>query len=135
MRATIVLADWAEAINGKLYIQGGAWNRHSLSVGPLSCAVAVRIIFPSQEATARHDVTVRLVDAADNTVEVEPARPVVFQSVVELGPQATLAPGEELVSLLTVRFLALPLQPGKYQFVLEVDGNRTEGGEKFDVVQ
>jgi len=135
LKATSLLADWAEAINGKISIPGAAWNRHSLDAGPLSGAVAVRLIFPSEEATARHNSAVHPLYAADNTVEVAPPRPAVFQSVVELGSPVTQAPGEELLSLLTVRFLAPPLPPGKYQSVLEVDGNRTEGGEEFDVVQ
>lgn len=133
MEATVLLADWAEAINGKLYIQGAGWNQVVASE-PLSCAVAVLLSVGWEEANTLFRVTVRLVNEDGEPVMPVPDSPVVIETMVEVGRPPGVRPGSDLPTSLAVRLVGVPLEPGRYQFVLEVDDTPIARGVTFDVV-
>ncbi|MFI5347933.1 MAG: DUF6941 family protein, partial [Elusimicrobiota bacterium] len=60
MKVTMMLADSAQAVGGKLYILGGGWS----ITGPQPCpsAIAVLVSVPWNETNRKHRVKVELVD-------------------------------------------------------------------------
>lgn len=114
------LADHAEAINGKLYVHGGCWDRLTVSetasdYGPLSLAVALRV--PWQATNQRHTFEVSFVDA-DGQVLLPP-----FQGEFEAGRPPGMRPGDEHTLVLAVNMNAITVtSPGYYAFLLAVNG-------------
>jgi hypothetical protein len=78
----LILADRAEAVNGKLYMMGGGWDvlaPPSLS-GPASFSVALGILVPWLATNTDHRCAVRLEDAdgkllLEMTVDFRTGRP------------------------------------------------------------
>lgn len=65
----IILADAAEAVNNKLYLLGGGWDRIALAsplpaVHPMAIAVAVSV--PWNETNQLHSIEVELADQDGN---------------------------------------------------------------------
>ena len=61
MKVTMLLADSAQAVGGKLYILGGGWS----ITGPMPSpsAIALKIEVPWDLAARRHNILLELVDA------------------------------------------------------------------------
>jgi hypothetical protein len=136
MKATVLLADWAQAINGKLYIQGGGWTRTSLNNGLLNCALAMRILVGWDETNKPHNVTVRLVDQDGNVVtpQIPGGRPIETINTFEVGRPAGMAPGSEIDAPAAMLFLGIPLAKGRYSFTLEIDREQFDTGATFNVI-
>lgn len=135
MEATVMLADWADAINGKLYIQGGGWTRVDSSLGPIRFALAIKLGVPWDAANTQHTLVISLVDADGHLVEPGPgAAPIKIEANFEVGRPPGLAPGTELDVTLAPNFVGIPLAVGRYRFTLEVDGQLLGAGATFDVV-
>jgi hypothetical protein len=134
MRATLLLADWAEAINGKLYIQGGGWTHVNTAAGPLNIAVAAVVYIGWDEANEKHKITFRLVDA-DGQVVIDPSddKPVVLETVLEMGRPPGLAKGSELAAPIAIGMSGLILSPGRYRYIVERDDEPLES-VSFDAV-
>jgi hypothetical protein len=145
MKAIVLLADWAEAINGKLYIQGGGWSRVAPPVqhlpgmpsgtGIVNCAVALRFLLDWDEANQTYEVGVRLVDTDGQPVAPVPNMgPIEVKAQLEVGRPPGITHGSELDAAMALQFLGLPLQKGhRYMFVLEIDKVPTERAT-FDVI-
>jgi hypothetical protein len=69
VNVTMLLADAAEAVGGKLYILGGGWS--VMGPGPGQMAIALRFEVPWHEAAEDHDWTLSLVDADGRPVLCE----------------------------------------------------------------
>lgn len=129
-----MLADWAEAINGKLYIQGGAWSRVPAAGGPIRCALAIKVAVPWNEANTQHKLRIRLVNADGQAILVgDDNRPVEIETAFEVGRPAGLPPGTDLDVTLAPNFLGLPLQAGRYRFNIELDDLPVTARATFDV--
>jgi hypothetical protein len=116
----LLLADKAEALNGKLYMIGGAIDRIGLLEipGPASFDVAMGVLVSYHETRDTHRLTLRM-ETADNR-PVFPAIEISFAT----GTPPGLPAGDD------VRFTAVVQGPfpipseGAYQWVAEVDGQR-----------
>jgi len=66
----VMLADRAEAINGKLYIMGGAWDRLQKSDfgTPHQLSIAVSVVVPWNATNEEHRLNVRVVDADEHEI-------------------------------------------------------------------
>ncbi|HWE62911.1 MAG TPA: hypothetical protein VHB98_14450 [Chloroflexota bacterium] len=78
----LILADRAEAINGKLYLMGGGWDVLSppSASGPATFSVALGILVPWMATNTDHRCAVRLEDAdgkrlLEMTMEFRTGRP------------------------------------------------------------
>ena len=60
MRVTMLLADAAQEVNGKLYVLGGGWSVTGPDVPPM--ALAVKLDVPWTEANQAHTFELVLVD-------------------------------------------------------------------------
>lgn len=135
MNATLLLADWAEAINGKLYIQGAGWSRVVVTPEqPLSCALALKLGVGWDEANQQHRVVIRLVNDDGHPVEAVPGMPVVIESLIEVGRPPGLPHGSEIDVTLAFRIAGLMPEKGRYRFVLEVGDEPLGPGVVFDVI-
>lgn len=134
MDATVLLADYAEAINGKLYIQGGGWDRYPASTGPVTCALAIMFRFRWDETNQPRKVVIRLMDQDGKVVEPQAGVPVEIEAMVEVGRPPGVPAGTELTAPIAVKLAGLPLEIGRYVFTIEVDGDPLGNGVTFNVV-
>jgi len=137
IRATIMLADSAQAVGGKLYILGGGWNMVN---GPVASAIAVLFNVSWDLGNTRHTWRLELVDSDNQPVRVpqpegEP-QPIYVAGEFEVGRPEGYPQGAELVSPLAVQLGPLPLAPGRYVWRLLIDGEEPTDAERavFTVV-
>ena len=115
MKLTLMLADYAETVNGKLYIMGG--GRTAAGPAPSSFAIAFLIEIPWDETNRRHVLHVDLVDGDGRPVMVSTPtgdRPVEIDGGFEVGRPAGLKPGTpQTVPVATTCGAAAPTAPRK----------------------
>jgi len=122
MDAMLLLCDYAESVNGKLYIMGGGWTM--CPAGPRSMAVAVRIDVPWSDTNTKHQVALFLQDAEGNRVVLgEPPQPVEATGDFEVGRPPGIPQGSEMNFTAVFGFLGLPLDANAgYRWQLEING-------------
>ena len=60
MKITIMLADFAQAVNGKLYIMGGGWSLTGPAPSP--SAIAIKVEVPWNDTNRKHSLKLELLD-------------------------------------------------------------------------
>ncbi|MEX2587407.1 MAG: hypothetical protein WD602_05360 [Actinomycetota bacterium] len=65
---TMMLADSAQAVNGKLYILGGGWS--IAGPGPVTFSIVVKIQVPWEQANQKQQMLLRLEDGDGQVVEI-----------------------------------------------------------------
>jgi hypothetical protein len=128
IRATIMLADSAQAVGGKLYVLGGGWN---MVRGPVASALAIIFNVSWDLANTRHAWRIELVDSDNRSVgvmqpEMDEAQNVFLEGEFEVGRPAGYPQGADLVSPLAVQLGPLPLPPGRYVWRLLIDGEEPD---------
>lgn len=90
-----MLCDFAEQINGKLYIQGGGWSRLGAPEGSaFSIHVAAMVYVPWDDANRKRRILLQLFSEDGAEVEVgEPSKPVEMRGEFEVGRPPGIAPG------------------------------------------
>lgn len=121
------LADKAEAINGKLYVMGGAWDRiHVPSLPgplPIPISVAISITVPWSLTNRQFTFSLELQDADGNRIPLAPEAEM-FSLPVEVGRPPGLTPGRPQRTVLSVT-VGAGLQfekQGTYAFCGMIDG-------------
>jgi hypothetical protein len=132
VKVTMLLADYAQVADGKLTIVGGGWS----ITGPdaVQFGIALLVQVPWDQANARHVMRLELLDADGNPVVAEPGEgeepspPVVFLDDVpfEVGRPAGLKPGTPLDFPVAINSTPLELAPGRYEWLLTIDGRSDE---------
>jgi len=125
MEATVLLCDYAEAVNGKLYVMGGGWNVAFAADQPMNAALAILVIVPWDQTNARHELRVELVDEDGNVVEVQ-EREVRFTGEFELGRPPGIKAGTSLNAPFAWNLQGLQLPAGSYEWKLWIDGEPIE---------
>jgi hypothetical protein len=129
---TFLLADHAEAVNGKLYVTGGCWNAITVSQLPARhphFTVAAALHVPWQATNQEHSLRLELIDANGQSVLPEP-----LQGHFETGRPPGMRAGDEAAVVIAFNFNALELSSaGMYEFVLEVNGSEM-GRASFKVI-
>ena len=125
MKVTMLLADAAQAINGKLYILGGGWS--VTGPGPNVSAIALKIEVPWDEANRRHTLLLELLDADGRKAMLPVAegelRAMEFKGDFEVGRPAGVAPGTPLDAALAINLSPMPLESGRrYVWRLSING-------------
>jgi len=132
MRVTMLLADAAQEVNGKLFILGGGWSLTGPTVPPM--AVALKIDVPWTEANRRHNWSLRLLDSDGNPVRVETPEghpDVGAGGHFEVGRPPRLAEGTDIDLAMAISVGPLPLKPGhRYVWRLEIDGQGAEDWQR-----
>ena len=124
MKVTLLLADAAQAVGGKLYVLGGGWS--IIGPDPAPTALAIKIDVPWDEANARHLLEVRL-EKLDGQPVLVPTpmgdQPLKIESQFEVGRPPGIKPGTALDMAIAVAIAPIPLDPGEgYVWVLSIDG-------------
>jgi len=117
---TMLLCDAAQQVGGKLYILGGGWSL-IFAPGPISCALAIKLAVPWDEANRRITFRIALLDEDGNGVNLGQG-PVVATGGLEVGRPPGLKPGTSIDAPFVLSFASLVLGAGGYVFDLEVNG-------------
>ena len=125
MDATVLLCDYAEAVNGKLYVMGGGWNVAFSGGQPMNAALAILVIVPWDQTNQKHELRVELVDGDGAVVEVQ-GRDVRFTGEFELGRPPGIKPGTSLNAPFAWNLQGLQLELGSYEWKLWIDGEPVE---------
>jgi hypothetical protein len=102
--ATLLLCDHAEAVGGKLYINGGGWNVLLRPGVPVNISLAILIEVPWDEANTEHRLRTYLLTEDGQPVSAPHGEPLEVDGGFEVGRP----PG-------------VTLEPGGYEWRLEVD--------------
>jgi len=140
MEIEAFLADSVATAEGKLYVQGAAWNVINTAVMPIRqprIGIGVIIRVPYTATNQPHKFEVYLVDADDKELPLGDASPgteATDGKIHRLGGQfnvgrpPTLQPGDEQLVALAMNIDGLQFdRADAYRFVIELDGSR----EKF----
>jgi hypothetical protein len=116
MKVTMLLADAAQAVGGKLYVLGGGWSLTGPAPTPM--AIAIKIDLPWDRSNMKHHFRLELVDSDGHPVKVplEPdgePEPLLVDGEFETGRPPGLKPGTPLDVPLAFNFGPVPLQPNK----------------------
>ena len=128
-----MLADHAEAVNGKLYVTGGCWDRLFAMQLPtqhphLSLAAAIQV--PWNATNEKHTFEVKVADEDGHDVLPQP-----FSGQFEIGRPPGTPAGSDITTLFVMNFNALTFtKPGRYVFIVTVDGQEL-GRAGFDLIQ
>jgi hypothetical protein len=120
----MLLADSAQAVEGKLYILGGGWN--ITGPDPTASAIAVYIEVPWDLTNMRHQWKLELVDSDGQPILVPTPmgeQPLVLQGEFEVGRPAGVTPGTGLGVPLAINLGPIPLaSAGRFEWRLTIDG-------------
>lgn len=117
----MVLCDFAEAVNGKLYIMGAGWEQLRANA-PVPVAVALIVTVPWDQTNAQHELIMELADEDGHRVTLgSPPQEVVQRVTFEAGRPPGVRPGTAQNAPLALRFNALPLPLGGYSFIVRID--------------
>ncbi len=123
MKVTLILADSAQAVKGKLYILGGGWSVVGPKIPPM--AVAFKIEVPWDEANKAHAFKLVLLDADGNPVKASSGT---GEKNLEIPGEFTVGrphhhiPGTPLDVVYAINFGPLPLKPGsRYVWTLFIN--------------
>jgi hypothetical protein len=124
MKLTMLLADAAQAVEGKLYILGGGWS--ITGPGPAAMAIAIKIEVPWTEANRPHLLELSLLDE-DGQVVLVPTpmgnSPLVLGGEFEVGRPAGLKVGTPLDVVLALTLGPIQLTPDRrYVWRCSIDG-------------
>ncbi len=114
MKVTLLLADAAQAADGKLYILGGGWSMTGPS--PTPSAIAIKIDVPWAQANIRHSFRIVLLDGDGHAVQVPTAegpQGVSIEGQFEVGRPPGLTRGTTIDAALALSVPPLPLPPGQ----------------------
>ena len=122
--ATMLLCDYAQAVNGKLYITGGGWSMLGKVQPRARMSLAVKLAVPWSRANEQLQIeAVLITDQGDDVVQSndEGEQPVRAEGAVELGRPPGLRHGTPLDASFVLDFEGLDLEPGGYVWELRVD--------------
>lgn len=124
MKATLLLADYAVVSDGKLTIVGGGWSQTGPEPAPFGIGLLIQV--PWDQANTVHTFQVELLDADGEPVVLETDedgdQPVAFGGDFEVGRPPGLKPGTPLDFPVAMNSTPLPLDPGRYEWRLTIDG-------------
>jgi hypothetical protein len=129
MRVTMMLADAAQEVNGKLYVLGGGWSVTGPVLPPM--ALALKLDVPWSAANQQHEFLLVLVDADGHPVRVAgDDGEVRAGGTFEVGRPEGLPPGTDIDFAFAVTVPSLPLSAGRYAWQLWIDGETSEDWQR-----
>jgi hypothetical protein len=134
MRVSMLLADAAQEVNGKLYVLGGGWSVTGPDLPPMS--LAIKLDVPWGSANESHRFEIVLVDADGRPVNAEAgpggdAGPGVrVDGSFEVGRPAGMPAGSDIDFAFAVNVPPFPLPAGRYAWRLSIDGETREDWQR-----
>jgi hypothetical protein len=133
---TFMLCDYAEVMNGKLYVMGGGLDNVFIPPGGgVALALGILLHVPWQETNRPQKLHIVLVTEDGDAVPAGPEQePLVIDGQVEVGrPPGTVA-GYSFPVPVGIRLPPLVLSPGRFRFELHLNG-AIEATTPFRVTQ
>jgi hypothetical protein len=128
IRVTMMLADSAQASEGKLYILGGGWSITGPDPSPSAIAMLCEVSWDM--ANQKHPWRLELLDSDFQPVTVPTPmgeQAFVIEGELEVGRPPGLPPGIGLSVPIAINLGPLPLAPGnRYEWRLTVHGQTDE---------
>lgn len=118
----MMLCDFAETINGKLYVHGGGWSQVTTGGAPVTMFLAAKLLVPWTQTNRRNGIALELFTADGDAVVGPDGLPVRLLGDFEVGRPPGLPPGTDIDFPLSYRLEGLPLPVGRYRWELRVDG-------------
>ena len=122
-KITMMLADSAQAAEGKLFVLGGGWTHTGPAYVP--SAIAMIISVPWSEANRRHRLKLSLVTSDGEPFEITGANGVrqalELHTEFEVGRPPGLTPGSSLTVPLAINVGPLQYEPGRYEWQCTID--------------
>jgi uncharacterized protein DUF6941 len=116
----ILLCDFAEVLDGKLYVMGGGWTRIQRAQPTFSVSIAGKVLIPWAEVGHSHAFAVTLMDSDRKPVLHDDKRVGAFGEIGQ-DPPPGLDEGQPLDLPIAFRFDGLNLDAGSYSWVCTVD--------------
>lgn len=121
MDAVLLLCDHAEAVNGKLYINGGGWNLLFTPGVPVpNISLAILIEVPWTETNVRHRLRADLLTTDGDVVEVQ-GNAISLAGEFEIGRPPGIKPGTSLNTPMAMNLGGLVLDAGHYEWRLFIN--------------
>lgn len=120
VRASLILCDWADVVNDKLYIQGAGWVAIAARQPMSQIAVATLIEIPYDETNQPHACRIKLL-----TQDAEPYpadQPVNLGFGFEAGRPPGMVAGMSQLLPHAAKIYGIPFEPGMYTVELAIDG-------------
>jgi len=131
----ILLCDYAEEVNGKLYIQGGGISRVFKTPNPLDLSIAAKLFVPWNDANHPQSLSLTLLTEDGQVVsQGEPSTEVSMGGQIEVGRPVGIRQGSDLDVPVVFRVRDLRLEVGRYRWELIVN-KELVADVTFDVVQ
>jgi hypothetical protein len=128
VKVTLLLADAAQAAEGKLYILGGGWSVTGPAPSPSALAAYVQV--PWDQTNTKHSFVFELLTSDGHPVIVgtpDGEQPLVIDGSFEVGRPAGIKPGSPIDFPLAINLGPLPLPPGqRFEWRLTIDGQADE---------
>ena len=114
----LMVADRAEAVNGKLYIMGGAWDRLGVNdfSKPVSISLAIGVLVPWNWTNEPQTLSIQVQNA-----DAEAVKPGI-QAEFNVGRPPHATKGQVFRALLAVTSQWVLPGPGEYQVVASLSG-------------
>jgi hypothetical protein len=119
VKATLMLCDFAQVAEGKLFISGGGWSYTNVLHGH----IAVLFKVGWDEANHRITAAFSLLDTDGAAIPFGDEQQNQVTVVLEVGRPAGLPRGTDLDVPIAVPLPNVQLNPGQYEWVLHVDGH------------
>lgn len=130
----MLLCDYAEVLNGKLYVMGGGWSKviKNNERPFVNVTIAGMIYFQWNDANHRKNVDISLF-TQDGQPVLQNDVPVQLRGPAEVGRPPGLVNGTEIELPIATRFEGLFLDAGRYEWRLSIDDERL-ATSVFDVM-
>ncbi len=132
MNATILLADAAQEVGGKLYILGAGWTHIGPQPAPMALALLIEV--PWTDTNRKHTASLTLNDGDGNPYLVDTPKGkdgLRIEAQFEVGRPPGLKPGTPLVVPLAINLPPLQLKPDtSYVWKLALDGKSEDGWKR-----
>ena len=123
MHVTLLLADSAQVVAGKLFLLGAGWNIAGPGGSPIPMGVGIIVRVPWNETNQRHQFLAALVTEDGEPVLNEKSEAIRAEGEFEVGRPPGVKPGASFNTPFALQ-LTIPLEKGGYRWEVSVDGTR-----------
>jgi hypothetical protein len=128
MKVNLMLADSAQAVQGKLYVLGAGWTITGPDPTPSAIAMVVEVPWNDANRLFRFQLSLLTGDGQPVIVPTPAGdRPLTLEGTFEAARPLGLRPGSSLTVPLAINMGPLPLEPDSmYVWSLAIDGETKE---------
>ena len=122
--AALLLSDFVESINGKLYIQGGGWSRIR-AARPMTLGIGMVVHVPYSHTNQKHTLGIVLVTEDGAPYPTPPQAPMPFTATTtfEVGRPPGMRPGEQSNVAVAIMVGGIQFEPGGYRVEVRLDND------------